>query len=338
MAKILNDEKLLKERLDSTESAISDVRSEIRDISGHLSDVSFGYNFPNDAPMEIRENQSNALRDTLHFKEAELESLLQEREKIVSELSKLHAPLMTNQKPMQNYSISKYTISPLPQPINGTVAVASVAFYNTLIINGITINEGKNGLYVKMPQKRTKQGNYIDVAHPLSTDGRRNINETLLSGYRSGNFKQEFVTPMPKNIAAQNSVKYPPEYGNSLARLDIVVDDMVVHNAKIIKSNDVERLFMPTYKAKDGNYTSICAPASKEAFATFNSKALEEFNTEYTFGKFSDSDVANLKESGISIQSHKNDKGENIVKFKAEDLQKVNAIVQHKPTVAPKMS
>lgn len=235
-------------------------------------------------------------------------------------------------------SISKFTIFPLSNPINGIVAVASVTFYNTLTINGITINEGKNGLYVKMPQKRTNQGNYIDVAHPLSTDGRRNINETLLSGYRSGIFKQEFVTPMPKNIIAQNSVKYPPEYGNSLARLDIVVDDMVVHNAKIIKSNDVPRLFMPSYKAKNGNYTSICSPASKEAFAMFNNKALEEFNTEYTFRKFNDSDVANLKESDINIQNHKNDKGENIVKFKAEDLQKVNAIVQQRPTVAPKMS
>ena len=130
-----------------------------------------------------------------------------------------------------NASISKFTISPLAQPINGSVAVCSATFYNTLTVNGITINEGKNGLYVKMPQKRTKQGRFIDVAHPLSADGRRNINETLLTAYKSGVLKQEFEVAPPKKIAAQNAVKYPPEYGNSLARLDVVVGDMVVHNA-----------------------------------------------------------------------------------------------------------
>ena len=99
-----------------------------------------------------------------------------------------------------NASISKFTISPLAQPINGSVAVCSATFYNTLTVNGITINEGKNGLYVKMPQKRTKQGRFIDVAHPLSADGRRNINETLLTAYKSGVLKQEFEVAPPKKM------------------------------------------------------------------------------------------------------------------------------------------
>ena len=212
-----------------------------------------------------------------------------------------------------NNAISKFTISPLPQPINGSVAVCSVTFYNTLTVNGITINNGRRGLYVKMPQKRTKQGGYIDVTHPLSADGRRNINQVLLSAYREGNFKQSFEIPQPKLIAAQNSVKYPPEYGNSLARMDLVVDDMVVHN-----------------------YTSICNPASKEAFAVFNKKALEEYNTQYSFCKLSDDDVAALRESGVKLQCHKNAQGENIIKFKFADLAKVNAVINSSPA-APKI-
>ena len=227
-----------------------------------------------------------------------------------------------------NASISKFTISPLAQPINGSVAVCSATFYNTLTVNGITINEGKNGLYVKMPQKRTKQGRFIDVAHPLSADGRRNINETLLTAYKSGVLKQEFEVAPPKKIAAQNAVKYPPEYGNSLARLDVVVGDMVVHNAKIIKGkDDVLRLSMPSYKTKDGNYTSICIPATKEAYAEFNDKALKEYNTEYVYRKLSDDDAAKLEQAGIKVQIHQNAKGENIAKIHPDDVSKVNQVI-----------
>ena len=175
------------------------------------------------------------------------------------------------------------------------------------------------------------------MTHPLSADGRRNINQVLLSAYREGNFKQSFEIPQPKLIAAQNSVKYPPEYGNSLARMDLVVDDMVVHNVKILRGNDNKLHFsMPGYTARDGNYTSICNPASKEAFAVFNKKALEEYNTQYSFCKLSDDDVAALRESGVKLQCHKNAQGENIIKFKFADLAKVNAVINSSPA-APKI-
>ena len=107
-------------------------------------------------------------------------------------------------------------------------------------------------------------------------------------------------------------------------------------SAKIINRNGEPRLSMPSYKAKDGRYTTICVPSSKESYAELNSKALEEFNTEYSFRKFSDTDVDALKESGVKFQSRKNENGENIVKFKTADLQKVNAVVSQAPA-APKI-
>lgn len=315
----------LRKSMADVEVRIQECQSDIKDISGHLSDVSFGYNFPNDAPMEIRENQSNALRSTLHLKESELASLMEKRDAIRFLLPK---EKFTNSQ--TNPSISEVTINRLYHPINSTVAVCSVTFYNTLTINGITINEGSNGLYVRMPQKRTKQGNYIDVAHPLSREGRTNINQTLLTAYNNDVYHQSFFSPNPQSVSAQNSVRYPADYGNSLARLDIVVDDMVVHNAKIINSNDTPRLFLPTYKTKDGKYTSICAPANSQAYSEFNQKALNEFNADYTFRKFSDEQVEALKGSDVKYQARKNDSGDNLVKFKTEDLQKVNAVVYPK--------
>lgn len=257
-------------------------------------------------------------------------------EKLNSRISQISSEKSSSAK--TNPSISKYKISPLQQPLNGTVAVCTATFYNTLTVNGITINHGKHGLYVKMPQKRTHQGRYLDVAHPLSESGRRNINETLLNGYHKNEFQKEFYVNPPNRIFAQNSVKYPPEFGNSLARLDVVVGDMVVHNAKIVQGKDgAPHLFMPNYKTKDGSYTSICNPSNKAAYAEMSKQAMAEYNTNYSFRKLSDDDVAALRESGIKLQCRKNSQGENVVKFKFEDLAKVNAVVNPTPTAAPKI-
>ena len=236
-----------------------------------------------------------------------------------------------------NSSITKFTISPLKEPKNSVVAVASATFYDTLTVNGITINKGKNGLYVKMPQKKTQKGNYIDVVHPLSPEGRKNINDTLLQAYQKSEFKKENVVVAPNTpIKAQNVVKYPEDYGNKLARCDLIVNDMVVHNVNIINVNDKPKLYMPSYKTKDGSFTSICVPTNKDAYSEMKSAALTEYNTDYSYRKYSDADVEKLKASAeVNIQSHKNDKGENIVKFKTDDLQKVNAVINNnKPVVS----
>lgn len=310
----------IQQKLVEVNGKIDVVEAEYKDAISHL-----GEQIPNDAPMEVRMRFEENTTSRINHAHKELEDLMKQRELLTAQLAKQKPSLETS-----NSSISKFTISPLEQPINGTVAVCSATFYNNLTVNGITINKGKNGLYVRMPQKRTKQGNYIDVAHPLSTDGRRNINQTLLSAYKNNVLHKELNAPEPNKVQAKNCVKYPPEYGNSLARMDIVVDDMVVHNAKIMKSGDSTNLLMPTYKSKDGNHTSICAPANKKSYAEFNKKATEEFSTEYSYRKFNDDSVAKLKESGVQIQSHKNSKGENIVKFKSADLEKVNAVVYSK--------
>lgn len=64
---------------------------------------------------------------------------------------------------------------------------------------------------------------------------------------------------------------------------------------------------------------------------------MTEYNTDYSYRKYSDADVEKLKASAeVNIQSHKNDKGENIVKFKTDDLQKVHAIVYNNKAVASK--
>lgn len=248
-------------------------------------------------------------------------------------------------------SISKITISPLKEPKNGVVAMAAVTVDNTITINSITLREKQDGsgLYVKMPQKRTVDGKYIDVAHPLNSETRKNLNERIISMYNSGkhsfiNQAYEAKKDSPK-ISAQNCVKYKPNPdnpSNSIARLDVVVSDFVVHNAKIVNvQNDKQKLYLPSYKGSDGEFHSIVTPHNSEANKKLNEAALKEFNTEYKFKRASDIEVQALKDAGIQIQTTKSDSGKTLVKFNAKNENAVNntlnAVIQ-KQSVAPAMS
>lgn len=231
--------------------------------------------------------------------------------------------------------ITQFNIIPFETPRNGAVAIASVTFYDMFKVNGITILEGSSGeLYVKMPQKRTLQGTYIDVTHPLNAETRKKINEALLSAFSSGELKKEFPTAEKPAVTAQYSVKYKAEeYGNTLGRLDIVVKDMVIHNCKIINSKDDKPMMIfPVYKNRNGDYYHIIKATSTSVFQEMNNAALAEFNTEYSYKKLGDNELPVLKNSGIKFISHRTPEGDNIVKFKATDLQKINNILS--PTVA----
>lgn len=240
----------------------------------------------------------------------------------------------------ENSAITKFNISPLAENNNGVLAVASATFYDTITVNSITIRQDSESgnLFVKLPQKRTQQGRYIDVTHPINAETRQQINETLLSAFKSGNFKQESAYIGKPKITAQNSFKYEAEnHGNNLARLDIVVNDMVIHNCKIINGKDNEPfLSMPNYKGKDGNYHSIVVPSNASANKEMNLKAISEFNTDYTFRKFDDTQLTAIKEAGVAVTSRKNDNGDNIVKFKTADIQKVNSAIAHTTSIIQK--
>lgn len=237
---------------------------------------------------------------------------------------------------MVNSPITKFNITPLQNPNNNIVAVATVTFHNALSVNSITIRKAQNGgLYVKMPQKLTKQGNYIDVIHPLNSESRKAINAILIDAYCTGTLRKEYSVSDIPNMSAQNSVKYEVgKYGNNLARLDVIVNDMVVHNCKIINSKDNKPLLtLPTYKDKNGVYHSIMTPTNPEMFKLMNQAALKEYNTEYSFKKCDESQLSAIKEAGIKCSSNKNAQGDIFVKFKTSNLSKVNNILSQTATM-----
>ncbi|HHX22612.1 MAG: septation regulator SpoVG [Tepidanaerobacteraceae bacterium] len=62
-------------------------------------------------------------------------------------------------------------------------AIVSVTFDDEFVVHDIRIIEGQNGLFVAMPSRRTPDGKFKDIAHPISSESRAKIQEAILDFY-----------------------------------------------------------------------------------------------------------------------------------------------------------
>ncbi len=60
---------------------------------------------------------------------------------------------------------------------------ASITIDDEFVVKNIKIIDGRNGLFIAMPSYRLKNGDYKDVAHPLNTETRRHLEETILNKF-----------------------------------------------------------------------------------------------------------------------------------------------------------
>lgn len=64
-------------------------------------------------------------------------------------------------------------------------AFCDVAVAESFLIKGITVVEGKKGLFVSMPREQGKDGNWYDTVIPLTKETRQQISEMVLKAYQS---------------------------------------------------------------------------------------------------------------------------------------------------------
>lgn len=62
-------------------------------------------------------------------------------------------------------------------------AVASVTIDDAFAIHDIKIIEGDNGLFIAMPSRKTPEGQYRDIAHPISQDAREVLQKAIFEAY-----------------------------------------------------------------------------------------------------------------------------------------------------------
>jgi stage V sporulation protein G len=69
-------------------------------------------------------------------------------------------------------------------------AYATMVFDDCFIIRDLKIIEGDNGLFVSMPSRRRKDG-FRDIVHPLNSDTRKMIEDSIIQEFKTSVVDQE---------------------------------------------------------------------------------------------------------------------------------------------------
>ncbi len=62
-------------------------------------------------------------------------------------------------------------------------AVASVTIDDELVVHDIKIINGKDGYFLSMPSRKTPEGEFKDIVHPIKTEVRESLKEMILAEY-----------------------------------------------------------------------------------------------------------------------------------------------------------
>ncbi|MBV5192266.1 septation regulator SpoVG [Staphylococcus chromogenes] len=62
-------------------------------------------------------------------------------------------------------------------------ALVSITLDESFVIHDLRVIEGNSGLFVAMPSKRTPDGEFRDVAHPINSDMRQEIQDAVMKVY-----------------------------------------------------------------------------------------------------------------------------------------------------------
>ena len=62
-------------------------------------------------------------------------------------------------------------------------AVVSITIDNEFVIHDIKVIEGDKGLFIAMPSRKSADGEYRDIAHPINSETRTKIQDLILAKY-----------------------------------------------------------------------------------------------------------------------------------------------------------
>lgn len=62
-------------------------------------------------------------------------------------------------------------------------AIVSITFDGEFVVHDIKVIEGQNGLFIAMPSRKTPDGEFKDIAHPINADTRERIEVSILEAY-----------------------------------------------------------------------------------------------------------------------------------------------------------
>lgn len=62
-------------------------------------------------------------------------------------------------------------------------AIVSITLDDEFVVHDIKVIEGEKGLFIAMPSKKATDGEYRDIAHPINSSTRENLQKVILKSY-----------------------------------------------------------------------------------------------------------------------------------------------------------
>lgn len=62
-------------------------------------------------------------------------------------------------------------------------AVVSITIDDVFVVHDIKVIEGEKGLFIAMPSRKSTDGEYRDIAHPINSETREVLQNLILKAY-----------------------------------------------------------------------------------------------------------------------------------------------------------
>ncbi len=70
-------------------------------------------------------------------------------------------------------------------------AVVSITIDDEFVVHDIKVIEGEKGLFIAMPSRKAADGEYRDIAHPINSETRSEIQSIILTKYEETVAREE---------------------------------------------------------------------------------------------------------------------------------------------------
>ena len=89
-------------------------------------------------------------------------------------------------------------------------AFASITLDDCFVIRGLKIIQGASGIFVAMPSRKRKDGDYQDIAHPINNKTRQWMEDKILTKYQEV-LGVEGESPQQSFNDKGDDVEHPPQ-------------------------------------------------------------------------------------------------------------------------------
>lgn len=112
-------------------------------------------------------------------------------------------------------------------------ALVSITLEEAFVIHDLRVIEGNSGLFVAMPSKRTPDGEFRDIAHPINGEMRQEIQQAVMKVY------EETESEPAEKAAVQDSIQ---TFDQSSAATSEQSPDLVESDSQTTVEEDLEKI------------------------------------------------------------------------------------------------